>query len=473
MGERREDNFVIWDLVHGVDVSVKGIIQNIAQRVRVSSMREDFRGLTSLHVLALQGRIEVINESGMPLLEKVGGRGLLHFMALGGHIRHDAVLRYVELSRESLSDDLDEYNGSALDIQNFVEEKMDPPIFSVGRIRLDVISKVDLLKIWLMIRPCETFLKQMEECRKFEQKIGLEVFASEEIYQFHQICSYLGTIFSYDMLPFLEKDLKINSDVSSYFPKTETPIIFDMSESQSFDASKVSPSLDESIFFKTSQFINNGMPNIFVFNSLGVKGFPVVFRYAPLKPVLEEEVSKDPIHDKINMDKWRIFWIYKVLKETKQIMARKLIEGFSCNTPNYKENVDKLNLFLQPKMLFKQLKNKEENPARLRDIYFELRRNFIFSPIVSLYMELMEIFLGMPELNIELIIKNWIEVALIFAESREENYEITLYLLVEIFKLIMSHISDVEFLRSNSVEMEWKDPDNKLIGIQLKIKSHI
>jgi hypothetical protein len=88
-------------------------------------------------------------------------------------------------------------------------------------------------------------------------------------------------------------------------------------------------------------------------------------------------------------------------------------------------------------------------------------------------MELMEIFLGMPELNIELIIKNWIEVALIFAESREENNEITLYLLVEIFKLIMSHISDVEFLRSNSVEMEWKDPDNKLIGIQLKIKSFI
>ncbi|MBM3192762.1 MAG: hypothetical protein FJZ59_00825 [Chlamydiae bacterium] len=63
MRERCEDNFVIWDLVHGVAISEIEISRNMRQRVKLDFMRDDFEGFSPLHVLALQGRVKILCET--------------------------------------------------------------------------------------------------------------------------------------------------------------------------------------------------------------------------------------------------------------------------------------------------------------------------------------------------------------------------------------------------------------------------
>jgi hypothetical protein len=271
MKERNEDNFVIWDLVHGVEVLATTIFENINQAVRVSSMRDDFKGLTPLHVLALQGKIDQINELRVLVLEKIGGRGLLHFMALGGHIRHEGVRAYLAHSGENIARDLDEYSGSALDIAKIVEEKKATLVLGKFHICESHIPAVDLLKIWLMVRPEEPFLKRVREDREFEKgvifsgkpedaielretsgELGVEALASKDISFREEVSFYVGLFSASAMFSSLSDLCLIKKEAKSYFREEE------------INYENCDGIVDATEVCNKSVFINDGLPNVFL-----------------------------------------------------------------------------------------------------------------------------------------------------------------------------------------------------------------
>lgn len=180
MGNRREDNFVIWDLVHGVALSEIDILRNLSQRVRNDSMRDDFEGFSPLHVLALQGKIKTLGEvlrvrnkvkSAFAMYRPdrdcrltdpffVGNRTELHLLALGGY-------------NKWFGEKVDEYEGSAKDIARIVGEKKGEPFCGKWIISATHIDALNLLKIWISCKPTNQFVEGVAVNRAQFRKLGV------------------------------------------------------------------------------------------------------------------------------------------------------------------------------------------------------------------------------------------------------------------------------------------------------------
>jgi hypothetical protein len=302
MRERCEDNFVIWDLVHGVAISEIEISRNMRQRVKLDFMRDDFEGFSPLHVLALQGRVKILSET-LRLRNKikecfalvrggrreerssffVGNRTFLHLLALGGHNR-------------CLGSEIDEYGGSARDIAKIVSKKRGE--FMGGRwlISHTHIDSLELLKIWISFRPERSFEETAARTKlvsgqyspikgdtlgvaRVSGSLGFAAYARENLPQGRTLGIYKGLFNPIAFNSFLKEHLGLLvQKKSAIFPKVtdSTEYFSDM--------------VDAKTFCSKEAFINDSVPpSVLFIAELAEKGLPFQTRCVTLRDIRKGE----------------------------------------------------------------------------------------------------------------------------------------------------------------------------------------
>ncbi len=282
VGERTARNSVVYDLAHGVELAVEGIRAGLGERIRFSGMRRDFRGLSPLHILAIQGKIELLKALLPAVIEKVGGRSLLHFAALGGHLR-TAMLPLMPF--DCSPKEQDEYGGTPGNIDTLVKEQRCQSFHGKWKVSGTHIPAQELLKLWLGAAPRSVYIAQKEMCKKImsgiticagdvievscapEKGLGSQALAKINIAAFTSICRYEGLFHGpafFDFATRLEEK-----------PIVADPALF--SERREGGTTEYWDNIvDGELFCNDAVFINDGIPNLLYLQEYGVAGKPCI-----------------------------------------------------------------------------------------------------------------------------------------------------------------------------------------------------
>jgi hypothetical protein len=422
MKKRTRENCVVWDLVHDVEVSLDAVLRGLSQRVRIRGMRDDFEGFSPLHVLAIQGKLEILTEA-IRISNKVkrvfqlfresapekrgasffpGQRSVLHLLALGGHNKYFGL-------------EQDEYEGTPKDIARIVGEKKGSAFCGKWKINGPHVPAVDLLKIWVGCRPTKEFRELVANNRvqlfglrslpggvfRVAQRgevLGFAAYATRDIPENCIVGTYQGvfdpTAFSITLAE-VPDAMQINSE---FFPKRHT-------EGEYF-----SGMFDAEMYCSEEAFINDHVPpSISFISELARNGLMIQTRCLTLRPIKRGEF----VGASYANHPMRITRDY--FESSEMILERRaLIQNLTKKKDG--ERLSRYEVFgLQsiistPQLIFRWLKSGDlalDDLEKILRRYLMLGMNDLTTEYVS------QFFIGIPKLKerdfFDLFLRQWID----------------------------------------------------------------
>jgi hypothetical protein len=296
-------NDVIFDLAHRIDCSKEDLIRGLSQWIHVDGMRTDTKGLSLIHLLALQGRLEILE--GIEFIDppSIGGRSVGHFLALAGHIGKRESIRYlIERSIHEIGIE-DEYGGTELNIDRLVSRKVCRPMATKYEIPSTHVPSEELLKIWMGTSPKEEFYEGLESSRLIydrlvsseikdsslelcpQDRLGIGLRAKKDIPAGAKFLNYDGV---YNYLSFLR-----NAKQSKNFMHFASWIDNPERRSNHSDLRYLDGMCDASFFSSKMAHINDGlMPNVSFLQSMNYKGLAFSSYCVAIKPIKAGEFLK-------------------------------------------------------------------------------------------------------------------------------------------------------------------------------------
>jgi hypothetical protein len=301
--EKTPENDVIFDVAHRVDRTKEDLVRGLSQKIFVKGMRPDTEGLTLVHLLALQGRLEVLEGVEFSDPPRIGGRTIGHFLALSGHLGKRESIRYlIEKSIHEIGTK-DEYGGTELNIHRLVGRKECKPMGRKYEIPSSHVPSEELLKIWMGTSPKEEFYKGVECCKLIydklvsseveggcfelspEDRLGIGLRAKKDIPEGAKFLNYDGV---YNFLPFVRNAMQ-SRNFMHLAPWVDTR----ESRPEQSDLRYLDGMCDASFFSSKMAHINDGlMPNVSFLQSMNYKGLAFSSYCVAIKPIKAGEFLK-------------------------------------------------------------------------------------------------------------------------------------------------------------------------------------
>ena len=422
IGERGEGNSVLYDLAHRTEVGVDVIKAGIRQRAAFPGMRGDIDGLSPLHILALQGKVTVLNALRPAKFGSLGGRGVFHFLALRGKLHPSA------------DDKKDEYGGTARDIYNLVKRKEGVPMCAgMYQIEGAHIPATELLKIWFMAKPLPLFdevrtsvekfvssLRQIEGAIVFgrsEIGLGIEARAARDIPRETIFEKYIGEFASGAFCGTLRQ-----ADLIEFPAQNE---IYSGSEWQTEDESYFDGVVDAKKFGGPGAFINDGLPNAIFILTPGVDGAPFLSKLMSVRDIRRGEAlsvcyQEHPV---------RLLPEYIEPEEAKE-ERRKVIEALvtksSFKSLNRYETSALGWIISTPYLLFRWIKNGEITKDQLQNLLGLAAELEIEESPKSVYIDVLNTLIpDLNEVQFSAFVNQWVEPVLSYTPdaSVPKNYQ--------------------------------------------------